>query len=278
VMLQLNTADILSSPSSHRLIYYDSNDSFAMGSFTAAGLPTSASPHRKHKPLEALINFLSEANNHFKRHEEGSESFMQAINDTYTADNGPLHGLSIETGLSPDASKDFMAILSQLTQNFLRVHKDPVFSRHLKSLGWNGVNFAEQHFNQVELLQTVSNIYFKLNYHSFNNDKRDSTTSSIDAMSIETDRVEKMAAFCPDFVLDCIRADPNRFFESDLNQRPTDYSFVGACMLVDISGFSKFSASMCSQGVDGLDELRKVTNGLLGHFVKAVYEHDGDGE
>lgn len=49
-------------------------------------------------------------------------------------------------------------------------------------------------------------------------------------------------------------------------------------MLVDISGFSKFSAAMCSNGVSGLDDLREVTNGFLGHFVKIVYQYDGDGE
>ncbi len=56
------------------------------------------------------------------------------------------------------------------------------------------------------------------------------------------------------------------------------FSFNGACMLVDISGFSKFSAAMCSNGVSGLDDLREVTNGFLGHFVKIVYQYDGDGK
>eukprot|EP01031_Cornospumella_fuschlensis_P044688 gene44688-54648_t len=57
---------------------------------------------------------------------------------------------------------------------------------------------------------------------------------------------------------------------------PTSFSFTGACMLVDISGFSKFSGEMCKQGVTGLDGLREITNGFLGHFVKKVYEYDGD--
>jgi hypothetical protein len=48
-------------------------------------------------------------------------------------------------------------------------------------------------------------------------------------------------------------------------------------MLADISGFTKFSSSMCRKGVRGLDDLREVTNGFLGYFVKIVYEHKGDG-
>lgn len=35
---------------------------------------------------------------------------------------------------------------------------------------------------------------------------------------------------------------------------------------------------MCSKGVVGLDELRETTNGFLGHIVKMVYEHRGDGK
>jgi hypothetical protein len=34
---------------------------------------------------------------------------------------------------------------------------------------------------------------------------------------------------------------------------------------------------MCSKGVSGLDDLREATNGFLGHFVKLVYEFEGDG-
>jgi hypothetical protein len=55
-------------------------------------------------------------------------------------------------------------------------------------------------------------------------------------------------------------------------------TFTGACMLADISGFSKFSGAMCSKGVSGLDELREATNGFLGHIVKTVYEFNGDGK
>jgi hypothetical protein len=55
-------------------------------------------------------------------------------------------------------------------------------------------------------------------------------------------------------------------------------TFTGACMLADISGFSKFSGAMCSKGVSGLDDLREATNGFLGHIVKIVYDFHGDGE
>ena len=53
-------------------------------------------------------------------------------------------------------------------------------------------------------------------------------------------------------------------------------TFHAACMLVDISGFSSFSGSMCSKGVVGLDDLHKATDGFLGHFVDVVHMYDGD--
>ena len=56
------------------------------------------------------------------------------------------------------------------------------------------------------------------------------------------------------------------------------FTFTGACMLADISGFSKFSGEKCSKGVSGLDELREATNGFLGHIVQTVYEFNGDGK
>jgi hypothetical protein len=55
-------------------------------------------------------------------------------------------------------------------------------------------------------------------------------------------------------------------------------AITGACMLVDISGFSKFSGELCSKGLTGLDDLHKATNGFLGRFVDAVYQYKGDGK
>lgn len=60
----------------------------------------------------------------------------------------------------------------------------------------------------------------------------------------------------------------------ELSCRETD--FMGACLLADISGFTKLSASFCKNGSIGLDKLHQATNGLLGNFVRIVYKHHGD--
>ena len=84
-------------------------------------------------------------------------------------------------------------------------------------------------------------------------------------------------SFCPNILID-------HFISKGAEKRGVNAlevsssTFHAACMLVDISGFSKFSSSMCSKGVTGLDDLHKVTNDFLGHFVDVVYQYHGDGK
>ena len=90
---------------------------------------------------------------------------------------------------------------------------------------------------------------------------------------------DQVFSFCPDTLLHILRNRTDALPASP----PTgggnnSFSFHGACMLADISGFTKFSSSMCRKGVRGLDNLREVTNGFLGYFVRIVYEHRGDGK
>lgn len=54
-------------------------------------------------------------------------------------------------------------------------------------------------------------------------------------------------------------------------------TFSGACVLADISGFTKMSAKFCEQGLSGLDDLHRSTSGFLGQYVQIVYAHGGDG-
>ena len=55
-------------------------------------------------------------------------------------------------------------------------------------------------------------------------------------------------------------------------------TFSGACVLADISGFTKMSAKFCEQGLSGLDDLHRNTSGFLGQYVQIVYAHGGDGK
>ena len=219
----------------------ETTDSFTLGSFTAH-----QSPAIKHEPLERIIHYLSKM---------------------------PVN----ETKVSSEIYEEHMKNLSDIVLQCVKVYKDPSFIRIIKAYGWIGQRFSSDHrmFDRNNLLQAISNLYLKFQYKM-----SESLENIVDIHSksnSEVNHLEKIAAFCPDIVLDYVSNNASSFFGNSDNPPPS-FTFVGACMLVDISGFSKFSASMCSKGISGLDELRKATSGLLGQFVKEVYEHDGDGK
>lgn len=190
----------------------------------------------KHSKLEKLISFLS------MMHDVGQEGFDQEI-----------------------------AVFAELTESVLDSFKDPSLKRIFRSYGWTGRRFqmVEKMFEREKLLQAVSNLYLKYEYQN-------STFVNNLLEGGGFNHIEKLAAFAPDVVVECIKSRPNLFIEASLE--PPRFPISGACMLIDISGFSKFSASMCLRGAEGLDELRKTTSGMLGKIVKAVYEHEGDGK
>jgi class 3 adenylate cyclase len=84
----------------------------------------------------------------------------------------------------------------------------------------------------------------------------------------------QVLSFCPNLVVKHVIS---RILIKDEDLLEVSSSSVqAACMLVDISGFSTFSGSMCSKGTVGLDDLHKATNGFLGHFVDVVHQYRGD--
>jgi len=167
----------------------------------------------------------------------------------------------------------YLAELSTITTSALKINKDPAFKRILKAFGWTGTRFhsdEDRSFDCAEFVQALSNLYLK-GQQKMNTEFFPDSLTDFDAINY----LERIASFCPDIVIECLRNKAGISLGTDLT--PSTYSVKGACMLIDISNFSKYSASMCSLGIKGLDELRKATSGILGMFVKAVYEHDGDG-
>ncbi|RYH30580.1 hypothetical protein EON65_04680 [archaeon] len=62
----------------------------------------------------------------------------------------------------------------------------------------------------------------------------------------------------------------------DIEITPHAEFFFAACLLVDISGFTKLSGYYCAQGSDGIDELQKRINGYLGELAAVIYSLGGD--
>lgn len=179
----------------------------------------------------------------------------------------------VNEDIDESTARDFMINLTDLTLKTLREYKDPAFKRILKAFGWTGQRYSNTEIHLLDcrnFANALSNLYLKHQYQ-----RNVNIVEGIDVAD-EINQIEKIAAFCPDLVVECLRQNSNMLLGSLIH--PPSFPLTGACMIIDISGFSKFSAAMCSKGVNGLDELRRATSGMLGLLVKAVYEHDGDGK
>lgn len=156
------------------------------------------------------------------------------------------------------AFEDFLAEL-------VRQAEDPQLERVLTTHGWTGSSFAGP-LDAERLLEEVLNHYLS----SLSQDPN--APSGVDrGRRNALDTTDQLLPFCPRILLEVLRGVP---FAKKLE--PRQFSIRGVCMLVDISGFSKFSGAMCANGIKGLDGLREVTNGILGHYVSSVYKYGGD--
>lgn len=169
--------------------------------------------------------------------------------------------------------KEFLHRFEFLTNDTLLEDHDVELHRIVKSHGWTGSHYRTSDTHALDaqaLLQALSNLYLR--------HKMTSYTAHISNMFGLGDEkgADQILSFCPDLLLTCLRE--QKAFPATDSSETKSFTFSGACMLADISGFSKFSAAMCQRGVEGLDELRETTNGFLGHIVKLVYEHKGDGK
>jgi hypothetical protein len=151
---------------------------------------------------------------------------------------------------------------------------DAELHRIFKSHGWIGSRYRSSDETPLEaqsLLQALSNFYLRNKGNNF-------AKGNLFGVSDEKG-ADEILSFCPDLLLTALKARDNQRIKSKMQaENVTSHVFQGACMLADISGFSKFSGKKCSEGVRGLDELREVTNGFLGYIVKCVYAYYGDGK
>lgn len=200
------------------------------------------------------------------------ESFYIHVTSNYKKN------LAVETLINYISSRDYSSLnlkeFEDIIVNLFIKRHDSELAKLLRNHGWTGSKFvsnSEFPFDFNLLSQSLSNLYIKqtscleINSNSFYNDGSKNTSKD--------SYLDGILSFCPDILVEYLDK-----LEKDSILEPTGIITTGACMLVDISGFSKFSASMCLLGVDGLDRLRNVTNGFLGYFVNLVYEFGGDGK
>jgi hypothetical protein len=181
----------------------------------------------------------------------------------------------LTTSLEDMNNKENLKKFEEICSEIVNFSHDLELQRVMKSHGWTGSRFRSINgafLDAHSLLQGLSNLYLK--------NKMSNYTAHISNIFGTSHNNEKSAdqifSYCPDLLLTSLKD------KSPLTSPASDgvlsFSFRGACMLADISGFSKFSGAMCSKGVSGLDDLREATNGFLGELVKTVYEYQGDGQ
>lgn len=95
-----------------------------------------------------------------------------------------------------------------------------------------------------------------------------SFSSIIDNLDLLASYDNTIKSFCPNILLNDIN---NNGVESH------SIYFNGVCMLADISGFTKLSNELGSNGGNGLDRLRKAISTFLSKFIYIVYSYGGDG-
>ena len=171
-----------------------------------------------------------------------------------------------------NSSEILLNEFEKITGKALGEIKDPSLLIILKSFGWTGTRYSRAqtgNLDKKQMLQALSNFYLRLQAENY-------VEKGEETMEKRKEDFEYMKGFSPHLLINLLNKHPESILYCDENVPYVD--FMGACVLIDISGFSKFSAAMCSQGANGLDELRNATNGLLGHFVASVNEHGGDGK
>ena len=225
------------------------------GLSSSSSLQSMSPQQRTYHPVEALIDFLDD---------RSSVTSSEPTNPTFRNKNKPLGNLEV---------------LEELTLNLLSgENADPELLRILRGFGWTGSKFRYPDLHtlkaQENCLGALKNFY--LRHHKFMMEQDDSLSiHALDKPNKRSAKLDLILPFCPEMLLNYLEEKKIHMLQQSSVK---SFAFTGACMLADISGFSKFSGPMCAKGVGGLDGLREATNVFLAHFVKMVYEHNGDGK
>jgi hypothetical protein len=166
-------------------------------------------------------------------------------------------------------NREKMKRFEQITAEVVNNHNDPALHRVVKAHGWSGRRYLRVHqaaLDTQSYLRSLANLYLS------QRKAYDGLKSNIPAE--ESTESEKIVSFLPDILV-------HHLTSALVIEKSGDIScstFLGAALLVDISGFSMFAAEKCSHGVAGLNDLHDATNGFLGHLVYIVYRYGGDGK
>eukprot|EP01038_Epipyxis_sp_PR26KG_P014054 gene14054-18852_t len=263
----------------------DSNFSESPSSYSLLVASASTLANKK-LPVEILIDFITENLNDLSQYyikyvtSEANKLLLKSNSHSLSPPISPIKSDLSKFNYSASFRFDFQSIESikiiwdtfeKLTFDIVSDNDDNELYRTLKGLGWSGNRFRTSN-DPSNMLQSLSNLYLKQKHKFYNNKDVEVIKEKVQQGNKIIDEV---TSYCPDTLLKYFEAHSD---DSDkkLSEGASSFSFEGACMLVDISGFSAYSGSMCSKGVLGLDELRTATKEILGYFVDTVYGNGGD--
>ena len=185
------------------------------------------------------------------------------MDDTFTEDN-------------TEKKEGFDNLVRKILNHYTASYND---SLHLVlgAHGWNGYTFFSQGstFSGPVLKNVLTMLYYSQVWKMDRlKSRRDMTHASPRGVFHDDDNLA--LAFVPTVLHSLVIQ--NLKSDGSFPEGPQSISFTGACLLADISGFTKMSAKFCDQGLRGLDDLHRNTSGILGQYVQIVYAHGGDGK
>jgi hypothetical protein len=199
-------------------------------------------------------------------------------------DSGILFNFLSSHGAEAIDNDKLLREFESLTQQILKSiepDEDSALRELIMQHGWNGLRFASSPslpFDVQLFCQELGTLYFAAKNAAVLNADSINQELSNDNLLVQS--------YVPNFVIKHIQATYNGASRNAIfNDEDPPYpqmascsNFNAACVLADISGFTKLSSAYCLKGSEGLDALHNVTDKFLGDLVKTVYKYGGDGE
>ena len=204
----------------------------------------------------------------------GRSSFENMKLNQYEYDISLLYNFLSENGeeilLDPLLLKEFETISLEAMD---RGQEVSALKEILIQHGWIGTQYSLSALDIESLTQTLGNLYITRVIQSKIIAEEQADFDANPEVFLQEDSLVK--SFTPNSLLHILSADIHFELFSELKVKCV--KVYGACVLADISGFTKMSARHCQDGSRGLDKLHQATNGFLGALVRTVYSYGGDG-
>lgn len=219
------------------------------------------------------VDSSSNNSNHYNNN-GGRSSFDNLKLNQYENDISLLYNFLSENGedilLDPMLLKQFETMSLEAIDHGQEVS---ALKEILIQHGWVGTQYSLSELDIESLTQMLGTLYLTRVVQPKMLAEEQADFDANPEIFAQEDSLVK--SFTPNSLLHIISADI--LYELFSEMKVKCVKVYGACLLADISGFTKMSARHCQDGSRGLDKLHQATNGFLGALVRTVYSYGGDG-